>query len=82
MNSSFWFDTMNLGLYLSRVPGCNFSKRKRKTKCILFSDDRFIFTRSIEPNEMQFAFHLGFYCLYKYSFRGFPNTKGNKNLKY
>ena len=26
--------------------------------------------------------HLGFYCLYKYSFRGFLNTKGNKNIKY
>ena len=57
-----------------------FTKIKIKLMCILFSDDRFIFTRSIEPNE--FAFHLGFYCLYKYSFRGFPNTKGNTNIKY
>ena len=22
------------------------------------------------------AFHLGLHCLYKFSFRGFPNTKG------
>ena len=28
------------------------------------------------------AFHLGIYCLRKYSFRGFLNSKGNKNIKY
>ena len=38
----------------------------------------FIFTNLVDPDEMQYnaAFHLGLHCLQKYSFRGFPNTKG------
>ena len=69
-------------LYISRLSGCNFHKNKNKNKVYFFIDDRFIFTRSIEPNECKLHFHLGFYCLYKYSFRDFPNTKCNKNIKY
>ena len=47
-----------------------------KLKKILYS---FVtFTNSVDPDEMQHyaAFHLGLYCLQKYSFRGFPSTKG------
>ena len=47
-----------------------------KLKTILYS---FVtFTNSVDPDEMQHyaAFHLGLHCLQKYSFRGFPNTKG------
>ena len=54
-----------------------------KKYCILLSEDFFTFTNSIDPDEMQHyaAFHLGLHCLQKYSFRGFPNTKGfKKNL--
>ena len=38
----------------------------------------FTFTNSVDPDEMQHyaAFHLGLHCLQKYSFRGFPDTKG------
>ena len=38
----------------------------------------FTFTNSVVPDEMQHyaAFHLGLHCLQKWSFRGFPNTKG------
>ena len=36
------------------------------------------FINSVDPDEMQHyaAFHLGLHYLQKYSFRGFPNTKG------
>ena len=36
------------------------------------------YLNSVDPDEMQHyaAFHLGFHCLQKYSFRGFRNTKG------
>ena len=35
------------------------------------------FTNNVEPDEMQHdaAFHLGFHCLQKCSFRGFPDSK-------
>ena len=38
----------------------------------------FTFTNSVDPDEMPHyaAFHLGLHCLQKYSFRGYPNTKG------
>ena len=37
-----------------------------------------MFANSKDPYEMQHyaAFHMGLHCLQKYSFRGFPNTKG------
>ena len=54
MVSSFLFDT---------CPGVRviiFTKY-----CILLSEDRFTFTNSIDPDEMQHyaAFHLGLHCL-------------------
>ena len=33
------------------------------------------FTNSVDPDKMQ-HYHLGLYCLHKYSFRGFPKNKG------
>ena len=49
-----------------------------KIYCILLSEDLFTFTNSVDPDEMQHdaAFHWALHCLQKYSFRGFPNTKG------
>ena len=46
--------------------------------CFLLSEDLFTFTNSIDLDAMQHygAFHLGLLCLQKYSFRGFPNTRG------
>ena len=50
---------------------------------ILLSEDFFIFTNSVGPDEMQHdaAFHLGLHSLPKYSFRGFRNTKGYLGIK-
>ena len=41
----------------------------------------FTFTNSVDPDEMQHnaAFHQGLHCMQKYSFSGFPNTKGVKS---
>ena len=38
----------------------------------------FFYLYSVDPDEMQYyaAFHLGLHCLQKYSFRGFPKSKG------
>ena len=45
---------------------------------MFLSEDLFYLTNSVELDEMQHyaAFHQGLYCLQKYSFRGFENTKG------
>ena len=69
MDSSFWFDTKKTRdspLYISRVVRLFFCQK-------IF----FTFTNSVDPDEMQHyaAFHLGLYCLQKYSFTSFPNTK-------
>ena len=50
-------------------------------KILLFlSEDFFTFSNSVDPDEMQdiAAFHLGFHCLQKYSFRGFPTEPDNR----
>ena len=69
MDSSFWFDTMNL-----EWSDYNFSKN------IVFFCQKifFTFTNSPNPDEMQHyaAFHLGLCCLPMYSFWGFPCKKG------
>ena len=76
LDSSFWFDTINLDspLYISR------GVRFYSFQIILysFSEDLFTITSSVEPDEMWHyaAFHLGLHSLQKYSFRGFRNTKG------
>ena len=77
--SSFWFETRNLGspYYISRGVRLNL---KKKNVVFFFLKIFFTFTNSVDPDEMQHfaAFHLGLHCVQKYSFRGFPNTKGNK----
>ena len=47
-----------------------------KKYCILLSEDLFTFASCVDPEEMQHfaAFHLGFHCLQKYSFRGLITT--------
>ena len=62
------------------MSGYNFKKKY----CILLSEDRFTFTNSVDPADMQHnaAFHLGLYYLQKYSFWGFPNTKYKSMLSY
>ena len=72
MDSSFWFDTINLG-----YQGCPviIEIKKNAFFCLKIF---FTFTNSVDPDEMQHdaAFDLGLHCLQKYSFGGFPNTKG------
>ena len=52
--------------------------RLKFKKKMYFLFDFFTFTNSEGPDEMQHyaAFHLGLHYLQKYSFMGFPNTKG------
>ena len=55
--------------------GCNFKKKD----VVFFCPKIFLtFTNSVDTDEMQHyaAFHQGLHCLQKYSFKGFPNTKG------
>ena len=49
-------------------------------KFFFLSEDFFIFTNSVDPDEMQHfaAFHLSLYCLQKYWFRGFPRIQRDK----
>ena len=58
MNSSIWFDTINLDspLYTSRVSGYNFLKKLYFMSAL---------TNSVDPDEMPHytAFHLGLHCL-------------------
>ena len=61
-------------MYISRGDRLKFSKN-----IVFFClNIYFTFTNSVEPDELQHyaAFHLGLHCLQKYSFRGFPYTKG------
>ena len=53
------------------MSGYNFKK-----DCFLLSEDLF-YLYSVEPDEMQqcAAFHLGFHCLLKFWFRGFPENR-------
>ena len=71
MDSSFWFDTINLGKSFVHIKGCQVIILKKY--CILLSEDMF-YLYSVDPDEMQHyaAFHLGLHCLQKYLFRGFP----------
>ena len=63
MDSSFWFDTMNLGkvhcTYLG-VSGYNFLKKN--VFCLKFC---FTLTNSVDPDAMQHyaVFHQGLHCL-------------------
>ena len=51
------------------MPGYTF---KKKYYNILSEKKLFTFTNSVDYDA---AFYLGLYCLQKYSFKGFPNTK-------
>ena len=76
MESSFWFDTINLGLvhytYLG-VSGYTFKKY-----CVLSPEDFYTFTNSVDTEEMQHyaAYRQGLHSLKKCLFRCFLNTKG------
>ena len=64
MESSFWFDTIFLGV------------RLKFFKCIFVRLSFYL--NSEDPDEMLqcAAFHPGLHCLLKYPFRGFLYTKG------
>ena len=67
MESSFWFDTMNLGgsLYIYYI--------------IFISLNMILgLANNFDPDEMlhHAAFHLGLHCLSKHLFAGIQNEKG------
>ena len=70
MNSSFSFDSINLGWSIVYIEG---SQIKILIKSVLISlNIVFVFTSSAGPKEMQHdaAFHLDIYCLPKYAYTG------------
>ena len=56
MDSSFSFDTLNLGQSIVHIKGC---------QVIGFKNDLFTFTKSVDPDEMPHnaAFYQDFHCL-------------------
>ena len=75
MDLSFWFDTINLGKSIVHILGCKVILKNIVFFCLNIV---LTFKNSVDPNEMQHyaEFHLFLHCLQKYSFRGFPITKG------
>ena len=74
MGSSYWFDTINCPVYISRGVSYNF-----KENIVFFRlKNLFTITNSEDPDEMHHyaAFHLELHCLEKYLFRGFQYIKG------
>ena len=67
MESSFWFDKVNLGWFF--VSGsCRLKFLNRNVSLKIF----FVFANSVDADEMPHhdaAFHLGLHCLPKYVFR-------------
>ena len=59
MDSAFWFDTINLGLSIVHIKGCQVLISKNCLKII------FTLTNSVDPDEMLHyeAFHLDLHCL-------------------
>ena len=71
MESSFWFDTINLGWSIVFIEG---SEDKFYIKNIVFLSLKIVFvlTNSVYPDEMlhyYVAIHQGIHCLPKYAFR-------------
>ena len=68
MNTSFWFDSINLGWSIVYIEG---SKIIIPNKIVLLSPNVFDLANSVDPDEMLHfaAFHLGLRYLPKYTFR-------------
>ena len=68
MDSSFSYDTINLGWSSVYIEGLQVIISKKN--CIYFSKMRLILANSHDPDEMTHhaAFHLGLHCLLKYAF--------------
>ena len=72
MNSSCWFDTINLGRSILDIEESQVLNSKKN--CISSSVGCFsLEANSGDPDEMLHyaAFHLGLYCLQKYAYTGF-----------
>ena len=75
MDSSFLFDTINLGWSIVYIEGPQVIIFKM---CITFSEDCFCqIANSVDPDEMlpHATFHLGLHFLQKYQFMGFQIYK-------
>ena len=70
MNSSIWFDTINLGRFI-----VHFEESQVKISKLYFL---VFLANGADPDEMlhSTAFHLGLHCLPNYLFRGLQYTKG------
>ena len=71
MDSSFWFDRINMGLSIVYIEGLQIIISKENCVFLLLIII-FVLANSVYPDEMLHyaAFHLGFCCLPKYTFRG------------
>ena len=78
MDSSFWFDTIQLGWSIVYIKGSQViilkkkkKKKKKKNSEFLSLKIVFVLTDSENPDEMLHyaAFHQGLHCLPKYAFR-------------
>ena len=70
MDSSFWFETINLGRSIVYIKGSQVIISKQKY--ISFSEDIYVLANSLDPDEIMphsVAFHLCFHSLLKYAFR-------------
>ena len=76
MNSSFWFDSVNLGESIVFIKG---SKVWFANKIVFLPlQIVFVFANSVDYDEMPYyaVFHLGLHCLSKYSCSSCQYTKG------
>ena len=63
--------------YIFQISAFYVSIASLQAICVSIPEDRFNPANGADPEEMQHnaSFHLGFYCLQRYSFRGFQYTK-------
>ena len=69
MYSSFWSDTINLGLSIVYIEWAQVILSKNNY-CVSFAEDIFSLANSVDTDEMPHgvAFHLSLHCLPKYAF--------------
>ena len=69
IDSSFWFDTINLEWFIVYIEGLHVIFCKQIV--ILSLKIIFVLANSVDPNEMPHnaAFHLGLHCMPKHIFR-------------
>ena len=76
MDSSFWFDTINLGWSIVYIEWSHVIISKNIKIGFLSLKIVFVLANSVDPDDMlhNAAFHMGLHCFPKYAFRG-PHVK-------